>query len=405
MLRSDDLADVFWMTRQVDVLILGGGVTGSATAFSLASRSDFSGSIVVVERDPTYENAPSAKATGGFRQQFSTPENIGMGLYGAEFIKNVDQHLGVDGEPTGIIFREQGYLLLAMPEAMPAMQQGHDIQVAHGADIVFKSKDDLAAEFPWVSTEEIEGAFFGQSNEGWIDPYMLLQAYRKKARSLGVEFVKDEALHINASNGRATGATLAGLGEVHAGTVVNAAGARGARALARSVGVDLPLESRLRFTFVFECKEDFSRAPLTVLPNGCAWRPEGGRYLTNLAPPPERDLETFDYEIDHNWFEDVIWPSLARWIPAFEAIKVSSAYACHYDFNLLDENLIIDQLGEVENCYFAAGFSGHGLQQSPAVGRALAELICDGKFTALDLTRFGFARVAAGEGIHEINCW
>ena len=156
---------------------------------------------------------------------------------------------------------------------------------------------------------------------------------------------------------------------------------------------------------MFECREDFSRAPLTILPNGCAWRPEGSRYLTNFAPPPERDPETFEFDIDYSWFEEEIWPVLARWIPAFEAIKLSSAYACHYDFNTLDENLIIDRLGNLDNAFFAAGFSGHGLQQSPAVGRALSELICDGEFKSIDLTRFGFARVLAGDGLRELNCW
>lgn len=388
-----------------DVVIAGGGVTGCSTAYWLASRPDFDGSIAVIERDPTYANAPSAKATGGIRQQFSTAENVQIGLFAAQFVKSIEERLAVDGESTGVLFREQGYLLLATPEALPLMQKAHEIQRANGADIVFKDQSALAREFPWINAADLAGAFFGQSNEGWVDPYSLLQAYKRKARSLGVTFITDTVASIEHSGGKATGVQLEAGGAVGAGVVVNAAGASGARALALGAGMDLPLSSRLRTTFVFECKTDISHGQLTVLPNGCAWRPEGSRFITNKAPAPENDPETFEHEINYDQFDEVIWPTLAQWVPAFEAIKFSHAYSCHYDFNTLDENLIIDRVGELDNCYVAAGFSGHGMQQSPAVGRALSELICDGRFTTLDLSRFGYERVRKGEGIHEFNCW
>ena len=388
-----------------DVVIAGGGVTGCSTAFWLASHPNFNGTIAVVERDPTYANAPSAKASGGIRQQFSTPENVQIGLFGAQFVKSIEERLAVDGESTGVFFREQGYLLLATPEALPIMRNAHEVQLANGADIVFKDCADLEREFPWINVSQLAGAFFGQSNEGWVDPYSLLQAYRRKARSLGVTFIKDDVASIDHTGHKANGVHLREGGLVSTGTVVNAAGARGALALARGVGMELPLSSRLRSTFVFECKENIAHGQLTVLPNGCAWRPEGSRFITNMAPPPEEDLETFEHEINYTQFDEVIWPSLAEWVPAFEAIKFSHAYSCHYDFNTLDENLIIDRCGELDNCFVAAGFSGHGMQQSPAVGRALSELICDGRFTTLDLSRFDFGRVQRGEGIHEFNCW
>ena len=387
------------------MVIAGGGVTGCSTAYWLASRPDFDGNIAVVERDPTYANAPSAKASGGIRQQFSTPENVQIGLFGAQFVKTIEERLAVDGESTGVLFREQGYLLLATPDALPIMRKAHEIQCANGADIVFKNPAELGQEFPWINASDLAGAFFGQSNEGWVDPYSVLQAYRRKARSLGVTFIKDDVSSIEYAGHKATGVHLNEGGLVSAGTVINAAGASGALALARGVGMELPLSSRLRTTFVFECKEDIAHGQLTVLPNGCAWRPEGSRFITNMAPPPEADPQTFEHDINYAQFDDVIWPTLARWVPAFEAIKFSHAYSCHYDVNTLDENLIIDRCGELDNCFVAAGFSGHGMQQSPAVGRALSELVCDGRFTTLDLSRFDFSRVERGEGIHEFNCW
>ena len=394
------------MDKHYDVVIVGGGVTGSSTAYWLMSQPDFSGSVLVVERDPTYENSPSAKASGGIRQQFSTPENVQIGLFGAHFVKHIDEHLAVDDEPTGVIFREQGYLILATEEALPVLQANHAVQLAEGAQIAFKDPADLVSSFPWIRSDELAGGFFGEHNEGWIDPYSLLQAFRRKARALGAHFVTDRALSMSRSADRVTEVTLATGGKITVGAVVNAAGASGARALANSVGVALPVESRLRCSFVFECREQgLSGGPLTILPNGVAWRPEGAKFLVNVSPPASRDPETLEHNFDHGLWEDIIWPSLAQWVPVFEAIKVVQTYSCHYDVNVLDENVIIGLAGNYENFYLAAGFSGHGMQQSPAIGRALSELICFGEYRSIDLSRFGYERVLSGEGIFESNCW
>ncbi|MCP5152581.1 MAG: FAD-binding oxidoreductase [Ectothiorhodospiraceae bacterium] len=393
------------MRDRYDVVIVGGGLSGSSTAYFLGANPDFRGRVLVVERDPTYANAPSAKATGGIRQQFSTPENIRIGLFGAHFAKNVDEYLAVDGESTGVVFREQGYLLLATSAALPILQANHRTQLAEGADIVFLRPAEIAERFPWVRTDGLEGGFFGQRNEGWVDPYAFLQAFRRKARALGADYVEDRAVDVVTAGGRVTAVRLERGGLVECGAMLDAAGASGGRAVGRMLGVDLPVESRLRTTFVWECREDVSRGPLTVLPSGVAWRPEGRTCIGNLSPPPERDPERFDHEIDHDEFERDIWPLLAEWIPPFEALKVTGAWCCHYDFNTLDENAILGLLPGYDNAYVALGFSGHGMQQSPAVGRALSELIVHGEYRSLDLGRFGYARVATGEGIHESNCW
>ena len=393
------------MHNRYDVVIVGGGVIGSACAYFLATNDDFTGTVAVIERDPTYENAPSARATGGVRQQFSTPENICIGLYGAQFVKQADEHLGVDGEGTGVIFREQGYLLLATEQAMPVLAANRSVQTAQGADIVTLDVPALAARFPWLVTDGLVGANFGVSGEGWVDPYTLLQAFKRKARSLGVVYLHDTVTGIALDGGRATGVHTATEGELAAGVVLNAAGASGARALMVPLGINLPIESRLRTTFVWECKADMSGAPLTVLPSGVAWRPEGNRCIGSVAPPAEQDPERFDHDIDYSIFEEVIWPELARWVAPFDALKLSHAWSCHYDFNTLDENAIIDRAPGFDNVFMAAGFSGHGFQQSPAVGRALMELIVYGKYQTLDLTRLGFERIQRGEGIYESNCW
>lgn len=393
------------MARSYDVVIIGGGLTGSATAYFLAAEPAFTGSILVVERDPTYQHAPSARATGGIRQQFSTPENVRIGLFGAAFVKRIGEHLAVDGDVPDVGFRERGYLLLAAPEALPLMRANHAVQLENGAAIAFLSPEELRRRFPWLAPDGLAGGFLGLANEGWIDPYALLQAFRRKAQALGATYVANEAVGLATSGARVTGVTLRDGGQVAAGSVVDAAGARDAAKIAAMVGVELPVEPRKRCTFVFECREDLGMPPLTILPNGVTFRPEGRGFLANVSPSPERDPVTEDLEVDHELFEELIWPALAERIPAFEAIRLVNAWACHYDVNTLDENAIVGRPPALENFYLAAGFSGHGLQQSPAIGRALAELITFGGFRTLDLSRFGYERVLSGTRILETNCW
>ena len=393
------------MNSRYDVVIVGGGVTGCSTALFLAREPGFGGTVLVVERDPTYEHAPSAKATGGFRQQFSTPENIRIGLFGVHFLKHLDEYLSIDGETPDVGFRENGYLLLATESMLPAMLENNAVQRALGADIHFRTPDELQARHPWLGAGGIAGGFLSDSGEGYLDPYSLLQAYRRKARSLGVDFVRDEAVSVQHDGARITGVTLAEGGAVDCGAVVNAAGAGGAAEICASLGVELPVESRKRRTFVFECREPVGPTPLTITETGVGFRSEGRGFICNVSPPPERDPATKDAAIDYDLFDDLAWPGLAARVPAFEAIRLTGAWCCHYDYNTLDENLIVGRTPGYGNFYLAAGFSGHGLQQSPAVGRALAELVSFGEYRTIDLARFGYERVLSGEAIRETNCY
>ena len=392
------------LAESYDVVIVGGGVTGCATAYFLAA-SDFDGSILVVEKDPSYANAPSARAAGGIRQQFSTPENVRIGLFGAEFVKNIDQYLSVDGEAPPVGFRERGYLILAAPDALARMQENLVLQRQIGANIAYLSNGELAARFPWLAIDGLAGGFLGLENEGWLDPYALLQGFRRKAISLGVKVIGDEVTGLRCREHRVTEVELRSGALVTPGVVLNAAGARDATEIAARVGVDLPVEPRMRCAFVFECRERIGNTPQMILPNGVAFRSEGERYLAVVAPPPERDPPTTAFEIDYALFDEIIWPTLAERVPAFSAIKLASAYSCHYDFNTLDENVILGHVPKVENFLIAAGFSGHGLMQSPAIGRALSELIQFGEYRTLDLSRFGYERVLSQSPLLEMNCY
>lgn len=388
-----------------DVVIVGGGATGCSTAVFLGLEPGFDGKVLVVERDPTYQNAPSAKASGGFRQQFSIPENISMGLFGIRFIRHIDEYLTVDDSKPDVAFRESGYLLLATEQALPTMRSSNDQQRKMGADIALRTIDELKERFPWLDLEGLVGGFLSNGNEGHVDPWLLLQAYRLKARALGTDFVKDEAVALHREGNRIVSVELAKGGKISCQAVINAAGASGAREICNGLGIELPIEPRKRCTFVFECREDIGPTPFTITETGLVFRSDGKRFISNFAPPADRDPPTLDLEVDYSLFDDFVWPELARRVPAFEAIRLTGAWCCHYDYNTLDQNLIIGRTPWFGNFHLAAGFSGHGLQQSPAVGRALSELVTYGEYRTIDLDRFGYERVLKSEALMERNCY
>ncbi len=229
-----------------------------------------------------------------------------------------------------------------------------------------------------------------------------MQALRRKARALGVETLAGEVATIRLEGGRATGVSLADGTFIDAGAVVLAAGT-GTPALAAPAGVALPVEARKRMVFTFACREPLAGFPLLIDPTGVYVRPEGDLYVCGAAPPPDRDPPATDFTVDHAFFEETIWPVLAKRVPAFERIRPGRAWAGHYDFNTFDQNAIVGPLPGLANLFVATGFSGHGLQQAPAVGRGLAELIVHGEYRSLDLTPLGHARIAAGRPLIEEN--
>jgi sarcosine oxidase len=349
----------------------------------------------VVERDPTYANGSTGRSIGGIRQQFSVPENIRLSLFGAEFVKEAPAHLAVEGEMPELGFKEQGYLFLASAEGLDALRENHALQVSEGAAIDAYDAEGLADRFPWLNAGDLAGGCFGAANEGWLDPYGLLQAFRKKARSLGATYLEDDVTGLERAGGRIAAVETASGARIACGQVVNAAGAAAGR-VAAMAGIELPVVPKKRLVFAFDCREaPAGPLPLTVDPSGVYFRPEGAQFLCGKSPEPEDDPECWDFEIDYDLFEEVLWPALAHRVPAFEAIKMAGAWAGHYEVNLLDDNAVIGPHPEVSNLFFVNGFSGHGLQQAPGAGRAIAELILTGGFRTIDLSRFGYARVAA----------
>lgn len=391
-------------SKHYDVVVVGGGVIGSAIAYWLAAEPAFAGRrVLVVERDFSYRDGSTGRSAGSIRQQFSTKENIEISLFGARFLKNLGDWLGVEGEVPDVGFKEKGYLFLASAEGWPILEENHALQAALGADNLLLDQAALKARLPWLNVEDLAGGCLGLSMEGWFDPFALLQAFRRKARALGADYREDLVAGVSVANGRATGVTLASGGRIEADWVVDAAGPR-AREVAAMAGLELPVAPRKRQVFVFDCKAELPAMPLVIDPSGLYVRPEGTGFICGIAPREgEPDPDTLDLEVDWTPFEEVLWPGLAHRVPAFEAIKPTGAWAGHYSVSLLDHNAILGPHPELPNFLFANGFSGHGLQQSPAVGRGLMELIVHGGWRSLDLSRFGYERIRRNDPIVERN--
>jgi glycine/D-amino acid oxidase-like deaminating enzyme len=383
-----------------DVVIIGGAIVGSSVAYYLREEG-FSGSIALIERDPQFAYAATTLSAAGIRQQFSVPENIRLSQFTLGLFRRLAKEFG---EGADIGFHENGYLILASETGMPILEANHTVQQAEGADIALEDAASLTRRFSWLSAEGIVAGTLGLSGEGWFDSHAMLGLFRKALRGKNVELIAGEVAGIERSGNQVSGVTLGDGTRMEAGIIVNAAGPNAGK-VAAMAGLVLPVEPRKRSVFVFEARDRFADMPLVVDPSGIWWRPEGSVYIVGGAESEEGETaaDVADFEPDWPLFEEAIWPLLAVRIPAFEAIKATRAWAGHYDYNTLDQNAVIGPHPELRNFLFANGFSGHGLQQAPAVGRALAELIVHGGYRTIDCSAFGYERIAENRPYRELN--
>ena len=391
--------------QHVDVAIIGAGAVGGAVAHYLGRSGAFAaGRVVLIERDPSFRDGATGRSVGGVRQQFSTPENIALSRVTVELVRDLAATFGTDAD---VAFHEQGYLILASESGHAALARNHATQVRAGADIAWLDRAALAGRFAGLDGAGLAAGCLGASGEGWLDPASLAALLRRSALAHGVHMLAgDVAAMTLGGDGAIATLDLVDGRRIACGHVVNAAGPW-AGAVARLAGVALPVEPRKRYVFVLDCRDAsvaLHGAPLTVDPSGVWFRPEGRLFLAGRSPTPDQEPQPRDLDaIDHAFFDDEIWPTLAARVPAFAALKVVNAWAGFYDYNTLDQNAIIGRHPEIANLFFANGFSGHGLQQAAAAGRAIAELIVDGRYTTLDLERFGYQRIARAEPLAELN--
>ena len=380
-----------------DVVIVGGAMMGSGIAWFLSRNPDFDGTVLVVERDLSYVDSSTARTNSCMRQQFSTEVNIRISQFGAEFVRDFQAWMG-DPEAPEIAVNHFGYLYLAADEATAdVLRANQRVQASLGAGTVIMTPAEIAAAYPFYNLDGIVCGSHNLTDEGWFDSGTIFEWWRRQARRNGVEYLVDEVVDITSSANAVTGVALASGGTVGCGALVNATGPRAALT-ARMAGLDLPVEPRKRFSFVFEAAEPLGQdLPLTIDPTGVHVRSDGGAYMAGCPPDTDPAVDPDDLDMDHDVFEEKVWPALAHRIPAFERIRVTIRWAGHYAYNRFDHNAVIGPHPDAPNFIFVNGFSGHGMQQSPAMGRAVSELIAYGEYRTLDLSALGYGRIARGE--------
>jgi glycine/D-amino acid oxidase-like deaminating enzyme len=387
------------MAESFDVIIIGGGIIGSSIAYNLA-HDGFDGKIAVFEKDPTYEYASTPLSNAGIRESFGTEINIRISMYALGILRNFEEEMSIGDEPAHIEFKNTGYLFIATDkDQMSVLKKNHIMQKKLGTEVELITPNEILNIIPDISLEDILGASFGR-RDGHLDPWGFLQAYFKKGKSMGVDYIFEEVTDILIQKNRVTGVKTRNGDTVLSSIVIDAAGPWAAQ-VGEMAGIELPVVPLRRIMFFFKAPKKFEyEFPLVIEGAGLVWRNETDE-LFYASRIKEDDSPGFDFSVDNGFFNEVIWPELAYRLPLFNTLKLVKAYSGHYCVNTIDGNAIVGQHPELTGFYFATGFSGHGLQQAPAMGKGLSELIRFEKYETIDLTPLRFERFEMNELVVE----
>lgn len=388
-----------------DIVIVGGAIMGASAAWFMSDDKDFDGTILVIEKDASYANSSTMHTNSCMRQQFSAELNVRISQFAADFVKNLPRYMGNDNRVPELSIQSFGYMYLADNEDFAnVLRENQKTQLAAGAATQLKTPAQIKEAYPFYNVDDIVLGSINVIDEGYWDATAVFDWWRKSARERGVEYLQNEvvAMTKNAAGTRVESVTLKSGEVISCGKVLNASGPR-AIETAKMAGLSVPVEPRKRFSWIFAAQKPLDRPlPLTIDPSGVHVRENGGGTYqcgghTEIDPAVAYD----DFHMDHHIWQEHIWPILATRIPQFEAIKIKSEWVGHYAYNTFDQNAIMGPHTEVENFYFLNGFSGHGLQQSPAMGRGTAEIMIHGAYKTLDLSPFNFERIGLNRPIIE----
>ena len=381
-----------------DILIIGGGVMGSSIAYHLANDG-FDGRIGVFEKDPTYERSSTVLSVGGIRRQFSTEVNVRIGQYSLSFYKEFGERMEVAGERQEIDFKPRGYLFLGNEKNWPILVKHQAFQKSLGVETRLLDVKETLQIIPDLNMEDLVGSSFS-AGDGYMDPHSGLQGFVRKARSLGVEYIHQEVVEILRKGDRLEGVKTKDGTVYYSSSIVNNEGPF-AGEVGKMAGIEIPVVPVRRMVYLVKPPRLFEYdLPLVIDTSGVYFLHETGKQILTGKSRKE-EPPGFNYIWDRNYFQEAIWPSLAFRIPLFDELKVISGWAGLYEINQWDSNGIIGEHPKVRGFYMAVGFSGHGFQQAPAVGKALSERIRLRRYETVDVSPLGYERILEGKKVLE----
>jgi len=386
------------MIQTCDLIIIGGGIMGASISYNLANDG-FSGKIFVFEKDRTYTYSSTTLSAAGVREQFSQPSSIKMANYNIDVLERFEEEMAVDGERPHIDFIQNGQLILSDAKNFPLLKKQAHLQQELGASVDILSLADIQKIVPEVSMKGIAGGTISRRG-GKLDAYGLLQGYIKKGKSLGVNYIYEEVTKIS-QNRKAIVELETSTGNKYSASIVVLAAGPWSAEVGKMMGIDLPVKPLRRMVHVIKSQEDFCQhCPKLFFGTGPSITPEtGGSFLVTRRK--DDDQYGFNFKVDYNFFPEIVWPEIAKRVPLLDTLKLVREWSGLYCVCLHDLNDILGAHPDVDGLYLAVGFSGHGLQQAPAVGKGLSELIRLGRYETLDLTPFRFERFAENELIPE----
>jgi sarcosine oxidase subunit beta len=368
-----------WPDR-AEVVIIGGGIIGASTAHHLARRG--LGDVVLVEKD-LLAQASTGLSVGGIRQQFSHPANIKLSQESVRVFERFEQEFGVD-----IKFRQAGYLFLARKEeTWREFLRSVKTQQRLGVPVETLAPGEISRRWPYLNVEDIVGGTFG-SKDGYADPYLVTMGLAASARKLGVTIEElTKVTEIKTAGGRVSGVGTT-RGPISCFRVVNAAGPWAAE-VARMAGLDVPVRPYRRQVFMTTPFDAIPKPVPMIIDQDAAFYLRGADPGLILGMSDPDEPSSFHLHVDREFMEKVVDAAIHR-VPVLEAARILRGWAGLYEITP-DDNAIIGEIPALPGFYCACGFSGHGFQQGPAVGRILSELIVEGS-TAFDLKPFAYDR-------------
>jgi len=380
------------MTEAADVVIVGGGVVGASAAYHLAAAG--AGSVLLLERADKLGTGATGACAGGFRHQFSSRLNILLSLESVQMILRFSEEHGLPLDVS-----QDGYLFLVRSEdSWREFMAAVDLQRSLGVEVDVLAPTEAAELIPGINVAGLAGATFGPK-DGIADPSGLTQGYATLARRAGAEIrTRAEVLGVDVSRGRVTGVSTPG-GGVSAPVVVNAAGPW-AGPLATTAGVDLPVDPIPRQVAV---TGPFPGAPgrRTLVIDADTtfyFHREGPGVLMGMGGKDERP--SFDTRVNERFIEEEVLPTAVQVFPPLEEADLRYRWCGLYEMSP-DRHPVIGAAPGVDGFYLANGFSGHGFQHAPIVGKLLAELIVEGAARTVDVSSLGLDRFVGGHVVPE----